>query len=230
MYLKMLVYGVRLRSLLCIFYYLLCIMNIKQYIARYKEREALRKGKGYYETLDLGYQCVAWVKKRSKDVLGITLGSFWGNAITGRKNSRNIFKTELRDRIEYNGKNFPTDWSAVFYKADNTNGKNWHCAIFVSKVDSNNIQVIEQNGGGAWNRHELDKFTIRTRSMSNVVWRYTPKFTKSEYRRTKEERKLINQISRESRKLILKGTDNIELRKELIKISERYIILSYSKE
>jgi hypothetical protein len=91
-------------------------------------------GKRYRESVSLGYQCVAWIKKYCDEAYWLTGLSFWGSAYTGWNREWNL--DTFFDRVES-----PRTWDIIFFDKTLSNPYG-HVAI----VDSVGM-IIEQNWG-----------------------------------------------------------------------------------
>ena len=129
-------------------------------------------GEWYAETQALGWQCVAGAKIYAKEVLGVTLWSFWGTAHSGRLNTKNTFDPKIWNKTLYNGRNKPPLWALVFFKPDTSNGWAGHVGIRDLRIKKG-ICILEQNGGGKGNYAPWDEFTLRNRSLANCLGWYS---------------------------------------------------------
>lgn len=126
-------------------------------------------GNWYAETKELGFQCVAWAKRYAEDLYW-EKWSFWWTAFDGWNNKTGYFSDW--NHIEYKQWLYPPQWALVFFKPSAENGNCGHVAI-ADSADEKAIQVIEQNGGWTGNYDPGDKFTLRTKSYANCLWRKT---------------------------------------------------------
>lgn len=117
-------------------------------------------------------ECVWNSKLYSKEVHGITLGSFWGSAIAGWENKRNTFDPRLWVRVINTPTAIPKTGDIVFWSRGY--GKNGHVAVF----DSGNAKAhadISQNSTGANWDVPGDEIILKTYSYRYIVGWFTPK-------------------------------------------------------
>jgi len=115
------------------------------------------------ETIKLGYQCVAWVKKYC-ELRWYPIYSFWGTAIKGW-NTWSPFDSTWR-RIIYNWFNSPSEGDVIFW--DEGRCKDWHVAIANKFCYPFLFRYTDQNWDG-----RKDPIKPRWTSWKNVVWWYT---------------------------------------------------------
>ena len=114
-------------------------------------------------------QCVALVKAYTKEVLWVTLWSFWWSANNWYKNIANTFKLDMWKKIPNTPQAIPEKWSLIFFKWSNLS-EYWHVAI-VLYADINNITVIEQNWGNwTWTGTWADAIRTHEYNYSQVQW------------------------------------------------------------
>lgn len=145
-------------------------MNLDEYIK-------LRVGTWVKENDYFWYQCVAQVKDYSKNVLWVTLWSFWGTALTGWYNRSDTFKESVWDKIINNPKDInqvPRKWDIIFFSWPTYAGHVWVVSNQPRGGDLT-FEIINQN---VWNWDwiwEDDYIKISTYNYSLVLWWYRRK-------------------------------------------------------
>lgn len=106
------------------------------------------------------HQCVDQAKDFAKEVLGVSLWSFWGSAKTGWANKNNTFDPNVWERITNNPTDInqvPLAWDIIFFSWPDT--LNWHVAVvLIAEVGNTTFTVINQNTGN-WDGYGADDYT-----------------------------------------------------------------------
>ncbi len=124
-----------------------------------------------------GSQCVDLAKDYAKDVLWISLWSFWGSAKTGWYNKSNTFSSKKWQKIinNPNDKNqTPNRWDIVFFEGWNFHPEYGHVAVIINaSAWEKTIEVLEQNwGSGNWNGKWENAIRLKNYSYNWVAWWY----------------------------------------------------------
>ena len=121
--------------------------------------------KWYAETMKLGFQCVAWVKKYCSE-MGYPIRSFWGSAINGWLTG-SPFDLSWR-KVKYTWFNSPSEWDIIFWSEGRV--RDGHVAVANKFCNLLVLRYTDQNGG--WNEESIQpRFTW----YRNVLGWYTRK-------------------------------------------------------
>lgn len=147
-------------------------MKYSQLRLKFDDFLETRLGKGYEENSIYWFQCVWWVKLYSKEVLGVILWSFGGNAHSGWLNSAKTFDPDLWHTTEYiERKGQPPVWSLVFFKPTKSN-PDGHVGVCKYRLKDGRILLLEQNGIAGGKNQPWDEFNLRVWNLSNCSgWR-----------------------------------------------------------
>lgn len=149
---------------------------VERYIRKNAGRTDIR------ETIQLWTQCVAIVKHYVKDVIGISLGRFWGSAKTGWFNKSNTFPSSdwIRTPNDISNSNqLPSVGDVIFFK---TNTQWDHVAIVRKTFKENKVEVFEQNTGNWDGKGYDDRARVNTYTYNDCYGWYTPIGFYVEYR------------------------------------------------
>ena len=128
-------------------------------------------------------QCVDQAKHYAKEVLWITLWSFWGSAKDGWANKVNTFPASEWERIPNNPKDknqIPQVWDIIFWTGGKYQ-KYWHVGVVYEVFKGENkLLILNQNTGSGDGRWKDDAVRIQEYTYANIAGWYRLK--KSSYR------------------------------------------------
>ena len=140
-------------------------MEFKEFIKKYNNKRV---------DIDhaYGHQCTDLLKAYTKEVLWVTLGTFWGSAKTAWYNESNTFPANKWTKITNNlndPNQVPQAEDLIFWGY----GAYWHCAIGVAAEKDEALFTVFNQNTWSWNGYWYDdRSRIETQDYNGILWWY----------------------------------------------------------